>query len=167
MDALGKLGIDLWGLVLYLVNFGILLVVMQRFVFKPLVKMLDARRDLIHSDVQAAKSMREKLEKQEAQEASERKRREQELEARVQGVKQTVREDAKKILTDAEAQRDSILAQASKVADERVTSTISEAEREIIARVNKVVKHVLQDAVSEKDIQKSVEDSWAHVTDLA
>ncbi len=167
MDALAKLGIDAWGLVLYLVNFGILLVLMQRFVYKPLVKKLDERRDTIHSDVEAAKSMRSELEMQREQEAEERKKREQALDERVQSVKASVREDAKKMLTEAEAQRDSILAQASQVADERVASTISDAEREIISRMNKVVRHVLQDAVSEKDIETSVEKSWAQVTDLS
>ena len=49
MDALQKLGIDGWSLVLYLVNYGILFFVLGKYVYKPLAKAMDARSEKIRN----------------------------------------------------------------------------------------------------------------------
>ena len=164
MDALGKLGIDVWGLLLYLVNFGVLLLLMHRFVYKPLLKMLDERKDRIKEDVETATEIREQLERERGEEEQMRKARLQELDGRVSDAKALAREEAKRTIGEAEAQRDAILSQASKSADQVIASTINDAEQEILARVQQVVTHVLQDGVPKEVVEKSVKDSWSKLT---
>ena len=163
MDALAQLGIDAQGLLLYLVNFGILLLVMYRFVYKPLVKVMADRREQIKHDVESAANMREELEVFKQNEEKERRARELELDERIQEAKKVVREDAKKLLADAEAQRDSVIAQANETAQATIDGAMAGAESEIISRVRKVVTHVLKD-VPEEIVEKSVQDSWKRVT---
>ena len=163
MDALAQLGIDAQGLLLYLVNFGILLLVMYRFVYKPLVKVMSDRREQIKHDVESAANMREELEVFKQNEEKERRARELELDERIQAAKKVVREDAKKLLADAEAQRDSVIAQANETAQATIDGAMAGAESEIISRVRKVVTHVLKD-VPEEIVEKSVQDSWKRVT---
>lgn len=164
MDALGKLGIDGWGLLLYLVNFGVLLLLMQRFVYKPLVKMLDERRDRIKDDVERASSMREQLKKERAAEVDERKARLSELDERIKEAKGVARDEAKKLLTDAESQRDAILSHASETADSTIAGAMQDAEKEILSRVKQVVTRVLEEGVPQEIVEKSVQDSWKTVT---
>lgn len=164
MDALAKLGIDGWGILLYLVNFGILLVVLQRYVYKPLVKFLDERRDQIKENVEQANTLRTEMEAEREREAAERKEREAKLNDRIADAKRVVKEDAKKLLTEAEAQRDAILSQAGEQADGIVSGALGEAEAETVKRIREVVMHVLKDGVPEDVVKKSVDESWKRVT---
>ncbi len=162
MDALGQLGIDAQGLLFYLVNFGILIVVMHRFVYKPLMKVLSDRREQIKHDVEAAANLREELEVTKSNEEKERKARELELDERIKQAKRVVREDAKRMLQEAEGRRDALLAQAAETAQATIDGAMTGAENEIINRVRKVVMHVLKD-VPEEIVEKSVEESWSRV----
>lgn len=163
MEALAQLGIDAQGILLYLVNFGILLLVMYRFVYKPLVKIMDDRRRQIKDDVEGAASLREALEVAKMNEEKERKARELALEERIAEAKRVVREDAKKLLQDAESQRDGIIAKANETAQTTIAGAMAGAEREIIDRVRKVVTHVLKE-VPQDIVEASVQDSWKRVT---
>lgn len=164
MDALAKLGIDGWGLLLYLVNFGVLLLLAKRFVYKPLLKVLDERRERIKDDVERAAAMREQLKKERAAEVDERKTRLTELDERIKEAKTVAREEAKKLLTDAEAQRDAILSHASETADATIAGAMQDAEKEILSRVKQVVTHVLEEGIPQEIVEKSVQDSWKTVT---
>lgn len=164
MEALAKLGIDGWGLVLYLVNFGVLLLLLQKVAFKPLIKYLDERRDRIKEDVEQAALMRKELESEREKEEQARKMRMEEVDARIKEVKTVAREEAKNMLSEAGEQRDAILAQATKSANDTIAETISGAESEILDRVRKVVMHVLEKGVPEDVVEKSVKESWKTVT---
>ena len=58
MDALSSLGINGPFLLAQIVNFFVLLFLLQRFLFKPLVKMLDSRKQRIAEGLQAAEMAR-------------------------------------------------------------------------------------------------------------
>jgi F-type H+-transporting ATPase subunit b len=161
MEALQKLGIDGWGIVLYLVNFGVLLVVLQRYVFRPLLAFIDKRREEISTNVNAAEQMRTKLEAERAEEAATRQAREAELETRVRNVKQVAREEAKKTLADAEAQREAIMSQARIAADQTISGAMDEAQEQMLERIQTVVMHVLKEEVSEETVRESVKKSWS------
>lgn len=164
MDALANLGIDGWGLLLYLVNFGLLLWLMQRYVYKPLVKYLDKRRDQIKEDVDRAAMLRKDLDAEREGESAQRAKRLEALDAQVKDAKQLARTEAKQMIADAETQRDAILSNASKTADATIAATMSDAEGEILERVRRVVTHVLEDGVPQDLVDKSVQDSWKRVT---
>lgn len=164
MEALAKLGIDGWGLLLYLVNFGILFLLLKRFVYKPLLKVLDDRRNRIKDDVERATFMREELKKEREEEAGARTARLEELDERIKEAKKVARDEAKRLLMDAEAQRDAVLTQAAKAADETIAATIADAEKEILDRVKRVVSHVLEENVSQEVIAESVKKSFTSVT---
>ncbi|MDG1950642.1 MAG: ATP synthase F0 subunit B [bacterium] len=161
MEALQNLGIDGWGLVLYLVNFGVLLVVLQRYVFRPLLAFIDKRREEISTNVNAAETMRATLESERAKEVSTREAREAELETRVRSVKQVAREEAKKTLADAESQREAILSQARVAADQAIGGAMDEAQEQMLERIQTVVMHVLKEEVSEETVRESVKKSWS------
>ena len=164
MEALAKLGIDGWGLLLYLVNFGILFLLLKRFVYKPLLKVLDDRKNRIKDDVERATFMREELKKEREEEAGARKARLEELDERVKEAKKVARDEAKRLLNEAESQRDAILTQASKAADETIAATIADAEKEILDRVKRVVSHVLEENIPQDVVAESVQKSFKSVT---
>ncbi len=160
MEALANLGIDLKGVVLYIVNFGILMALLYRFAYKPLLAMLDKRRDIIRDNIEEAERLRKEFETKAVEEASLRGTREAELDARIAKAKKVAKDDAKKLISDAQAQRDAMLAAANKAVEEAMKNTIKGSEEEILKRVRAVVSSVLQGGVSEAEIKKSVDESW-------
>lgn len=164
MDALAKLGIDGWGLLLYLVNFGVLLILLKRFVYKPLIKYLEERQKRIKEDVERAEEIRKQLVKERADEVDERKARLLALDERIKEAKTVAREEAKRVIQEADQQREAILTNASEVADATISSTIKETEKEILERVRRVVTHVLEEGVPKELVEESVQKSWKRVT---
>jgi len=160
MEALANLGIDGWGLVLYAVNFGVLMVLMHHFVYKPLVKTMDERRNVIKKNVQEANDLRADLEEKAKTESSARKQREQELDTRILEAKSVARNEAKTVIEDAQKQREAILSQAALSAEQTVNATIAQTEKEILDRVRAVVSHVLESDIPQDVVNTSVERSW-------
>lgn len=164
MEALAKLGIDGWGILLYLVNFGVLLALLQRFVYKPLVQFLDDRRNQIKQNIEEADALRAQLEADQQTELAERQERERVLQERISEAKRVVKEDAKQVLMSAEAQRDTMLSEAGLQADRMIAEALTGAEQETVSRIQRVVMHVLRDSVSEEVVHASVQESWKRVT---
>ena len=160
MDALANLGIDGWGLLLYAVNFGVLIWLMHRFAYKPLVRMMDERRELIRTNVQEAQALRSEWEEKAEVEEEARKKREQELDVRVTEAKSVARKEAKIMIEEAQKQREAILSQASRAAEQTMNTTIDRTEKEILDRVRRVVAHVLESDIPEDVVNASVERSW-------
>jgi F-type H+-transporting ATPase subunit b len=62
-----ELGFHLPSLVVYLVNFGLLLVIMYKFAYKRIIKMLDERSERIDDALQEAERVRRETEDQQSQ----------------------------------------------------------------------------------------------------
>lgn len=127
MDALSSLGINGPFLIAQIFNFFVLLIVLRRFLFKPMVNMLETRKQRIADGLQAAEMARREAEAERAQlqaqldaerrEALDRiaaaSKRGETLAAEIEG---SARQDAQKILEDARSEavreRDRIIAEA-------------------------------------------------------
>jgi len=160
MEALQKLGIDGWGIVLYLVNFGVLLIILQKFVFKPLLEFIDKRREEIATNVHAAEAMKLTLELDRAKEEAARHAREILIEDRIRSAKLLAKDEAKSTLKEAESQKEAILVQARQIANETVQGALSEAQDLMLKRIETVVTEVLQDVATEEVVQESIKKSW-------
>ena len=104
-DLITKLGID-WKLLLaQVVNFGILVYILQRFVFKPIVAALNERQNKIKENIQLGEEIKKKLAEAE--------------EAKAEVLKKA-RLDGDKILKEAEKN-------ATKLKEEKLHETRAEA----------------------------------------
>lgn len=160
MDSLLKLGINLQGVFLYVINFGVLLALMYRFVYKPLLKAVDERRSQIAENLQQAERMREEF--TQAQAGAEQQR----AAALVQA-----REEASKLIAAAEANAATLLAQAEsraatmvRDAEERTatleTGLLERVQAEALSRVERAVEVILREHVPADTVAKSVKDVW-------
>lgn len=150
MEALTKLGIS-WGLLLsQIINFGLLMVILQQLLYKPVLNMLEQRKQKIADGLaqadQASRAADEAaIEKQgileearrEAQEVRAQATRDaeriaQEIRARAEQEAQEIRIKAQ---ADAEAQTDAVLADARKqIADLAIAATEQILGRELADR---------------------------------
>lgn len=160
MDAFANLGIDAWGIVLYLGNFGVLLWLMHRFVYKPLIKTVDKRRETIKENIEEAENLRAELQEAKTQADKDAQEKEASMQARFAEAKRVVKEQAAAILSNAEARREGILRDASDQAQAVKDRALDDAQAETKRRIEQVVMHVLKDAPKDM-VKKSVESSWA------
>ena len=127
MDALSSLGINGPFLIAQLFNFFVLFFLLRRFLFKPMVNMLETRKQRIADGLQAAEMARREAETERAQlqsqiDAERREAMERVAAASKRGetlaaeIESSARQDAQKILEDARfeatRERERIIAEA-------------------------------------------------------
>jgi len=124
---MGGLGINLWALVAQVVAFIILLAVLQRFAFPPLMKTLDARQARIQQGMK---------------DAADAERRLKDAEQRVQELLNEVRQEsqraigaatqaAERLKADIEAQAQSRAREIEQQAAKRIEQQIAQAKAEL------------------------------------
>lgn len=136
MEAIaGTLGLNWQGLVWHAINFIVLLLLLQRFLFKPVVGMLDARAQRVRDSMEQAEQARRAAEQAEA----DRQTLLAETRREAERIRALADEQAKRILSDAEAR-----------ATERQHQIEQQAEasaRQIEERVMQQVRAQLADLV--------------------
>jgi F-type H+-transporting ATPase subunit b len=155
LDALSSLGINGPFLLAQIFNFFVLLFLLRRFLFKPMVNMLETRKQRIADGMQAAEMARREAEAERAQlqaqiDAERREAMERVAAASKRGetlaaeIESSARQDAQKILDDArnEAVRER----------ERI---ISEAQDQIAELAMLAAEKVLGRELSSRDTQRA------------
>ncbi len=112
----GALGIDWKILIFQVIAFGILVFILAKFVYPPILKMLDRREKLITDSVRAAKEANEKAEKSA-----------DEVAKQLQGA----RKDAEEIVAAARDQAAGMIADSEKEAQKRADQTVESARQQL------------------------------------
>ncbi len=159
------LGINLWGIIAYIVNFVILVVALRMLLFTPVKNILAQRQQRIADGLEAADKA--------AQEADLQR---QQFEKDLAGAKQSSQEEAKKVAAATEKMRQDILAAAQTEAEEIKVKAKDEAEQErqlVVADLQKhaaelamqITQKVVGQAVDEKAQRKLVDQFLTELGD--
>lgn len=146
-ELMHALGIDWKLLFAQILNFGILALVLTKFLYRPLFQTLDARRQKAEDIENAAK------EAAEAQRQGEERRRQAEREARIQ---------ADSILKEAKASAETIYAETLKRAESDVAALRTRTRKELEAERQRVLREVQEELAgvalfaAEKVLERSV-----------
>ncbi len=160
MEGLSKLGIDPLSILLYLLNTGLLLVVLIYVLYKPILRYLDERRDQIRRSVEEAQLLKVELDKKsvEAEEAS--KKAEETLKREMENLRKFTEEKRAELISDMEAARNEMLAKADLDITRRKEEILKDAEKATMDLIQKVVLHIVQNKVPEEVVEASIKDSW-------
>lgn len=161
-ELISQLGIDARMILAQLFNFILLLIVLERFVYRPVIKVVDERKKQIEENNKREERLELKL---------------KEMHSVRENILTEAREESEKIrdeaLKRAEETRNHILAEAEKKAESLVEaerrqfrSEIDRIEESIKAEVGvlltkvveKTVGDVLDDKMQEKILSRSIED---------
>src|SRR5579859_3120211 len=128
MEAIaGTLGLNWVGLLWHAVNFIVLFLLLQRFLFKPVVGMLDARAQRVRDSMEQAEQARRAAEQAEADRQSllaETRREAEQIRARAD-------DQAKRILSDAEARAH----ERQQLAEQQAEAAARQIEERVMAQV--------------------------------
>ena len=139
MEYLSVISVNIWNIVIALCNLLILTLIVKKFLYKPVKKVMDSRRAAIDADYAQAKAAREQAEEDRLNYA-----------AAMEAVKQT---------------SDQIIADAARTAEHRGNEIISEARE----KANDIRRQAEADALLEKkkaedDMKREIADVSAQLT---
>lgn len=163
MNAFAKLGIDAWGILLYLVNFGVLFLVLNKFVYKPLLGFLDKRRSVIAESVSEAEALRKEFAEANAAHARETAEAMRKLAEDTGEALGRAKEEARLIIEEAGRQREQLLAKTQGDIERMKADLIRGVEEELRERMKQALLLILRDGIPEEVARKSIEQAWAEV----
>jgi len=130
MELLGNLGINGKLFIAQLINFAILFFVLKKFAFKPLLKVLDERKNKIEKGLKDAEKAGEKLEK---------------ISAKEKKVLDKANKKATKILLEAEEKAENNRAEAVKKTEAEIEELMKKAERKIQEKKEQMLQDLKKD----------------------
>lgn len=155
------LGINLPVLLFQIVNFTFLLLVLRIFVYKPVLKMLDERRERIREGLSAAERGREQAAEAErlAQEQIDAARREgQQIVQNAQAISQRLQEDGRQ---QAQQQAEAILERARNEIQLERDTAIAELRREFADLTISAAEKVISQSLDRNAHQRLIEQALA------
>ena len=149
MQALQTLGLNLPSLLWHTVNFLVLLALLWRFLYKPVIRMLDERSSRIKESMERAEAIKEQLARtnEETKLALESARKEaQAIADQASQIGEQIKAQARR---DAQTEADKILERARQQIEQERRQAIAEARQEmanlVVAAAGKVLGRQLDD----------------------
>lgn len=162
MEKLLTLGIDPLAMLIYLANTGVLLGTLTYLLYKPILKILDKRRDMIASSIDEAKHLQEVFEKKLAESEENRKKTETELKEELAKLHKYTEEKRAELTAEMEKSRIEMMEKAQKEIEAKKDGLIKDAEKEIKVIMTRIILDIVENKVPEAVIQDSITSSWKH-----
>jgi len=157
VEALAALGINGPFLLTYTVHFLLLIFLLHRFVYRPVLNMLAERRQRIEEGLKAAELAREEAARQRAElekQLEEERRKAQEKVAAATRQAEQLREQ---ILAEARAEAERILAEAREQAQQERERILHDARRQIAELSLLVAQKVVGESLDEQKQHQIIE----------
>lgn len=146
-EGIGALGLNLEALVIQLLTFILVFLVLKKFAFKPIGKVLRDRRDLIESGVKLGEEMqkeRAELDKTVASTLADARRK-------ADGIVAEAHDAGRAAITEAEdkarAKADSIVADAKARGEQDVAQMRKALEKELVGLVSEATEAIIDEKV--------------------
>src|SRR3989338_4303860 len=130
-DLFAAFGVNWKLLLIQAVNFGLLLAALSYFLYKPILKIIDERREKIAESVRVASAAAKKLEDAKGQSDSMIGVAAKEAEELVAIARARADEKGSEMMKAAQSRSDALLSEAQARAEEAKRQAIQESEREI------------------------------------
>jgi F-type H+-transporting ATPase subunit b len=166
MNPLAKLGFSLPTLIAQVVNFGLLLLVLRLFAYKPIIKMLDNRANKIKESLEAgdrAKQEAVSAEKEIAKKIEEASASGQQIVG--QAVK-TAEEVKKRAAQDAKKEADAIIAKAQVEIQREKQESMTELRKEVADLAVLVAGKAIGTSLDKETQRKLIDNTLKEVSSL-
>ena len=161
-----QLGLNLTGLIVQFVNFGVLLFILWRFALPPVRRMLDERRRRIQESLEAADRMKvqaAETERMLEEQRAEGRRQAQEIIGQAQEIARRIEADARE---QAQRETEALLARARTEIQLERDAAIGELRREFADVTVRAAEKVINQSLDRQAHRRLIEDVLAS-SDLA
>lgn len=158
MELIEKLGIDWKLLIAQIVNFFILLAVLYKFVYKPVLSTLDKRSKTIEKGIHDAKKSEERLEQIEREREEKLAKAEKEIGLMFAQAKKDAESIKDDIVKNAASQGEDLLRRAKVQIEEQKQAMLEEVKAEVVTFIVKATGKLLEKEFTSAD-QKRLTDA--------
>ncbi len=160
------LGINLGYLISQIINFMLLLVLLRIFLYKPIVNMLDRRREKIKSDLEEAETARSQAEtaKQEYEKQLEEAR--EERRSILAQAKEQAEKTREEILAKARTEAQELVSRAEEDMAALRSQALSGAEDQIVELALAAAGKLVGESLDDKAHRRLIQDFISEVGDL-
>ncbi len=160
MEGLAKLGLDWTALGFYLLNFGVIVFVLAKWVYKPLIKFLESRRKIIEQNLEQSKVLQEEFARKIKEKEQLAEQQEKLLKEKIEQARTSAQEDSKKLLLEAEAEKQRIIEQAKSQADQVRLEAEAAIEDKLLEKVTQLVIEARSKNTDPEDVASEVKKAW-------
>ncbi|HEX2034452.1 MAG TPA: F0F1 ATP synthase subunit B [Chloroflexota bacterium] len=158
-----QLGVDGWKLAIQAFNFLLLLFILHRLAYRPLLRMMDARSERIRNDLDDARRLREEGERDREVYRQQLSRARDEARAILEEANTVAARIREQSLADAEAQNAVALQRARDEIAREKERAISELRREVADLAIMAASQVVGRSLDGSDHRRLVEQALAEV----
>lgn len=156
MELLTKLGINTGMFIAQLVNFTILIVVLSVFVYRPILRLLDDRRERVRKSMEDAKAIENQKRELDEFKMEQMRRMDAETGKFLENAKRQAEGMKKEILLNAEKEASAILQKAKEQMDGDRVRMVSELKASVASAAVKLSQKILEREFSKSDQDRLV-----------
>lgn len=145
-EGIGALGVDGKALVIQLVTFLLAFLVLKKFAFKPILNVLQKRRELIESGVELGEQMKKEKAELEKTVAETLQKARQDADGIIAGAEET----GKQVVREAEGKATEKAAGILKAADERIDAETKRARKALEGELVGLISDATEAIIGEK-----------------
>lgn len=157
MQTLGIISVNLWQILISLANLIIIFLILKKFLWKPVTKVMKERQDMVDKQFAEAEDAQSKAEADKAEWAAKLATADEEAAARIAAADDTARRHSDRVITDARVKADGIIRQAEAEAALERQKAEDGIKQEIAAVGAALAEKMLEREVSPADHEKMIE----------
>ncbi|KKP36470.1 hypothetical protein A2483_03080 [Candidatus Peregrinibacteria bacterium RIFOXYC2_FULL_33_13] len=159
MEGLNNLGIDFQSILLYLVNVGVLILVLTKLLYKPVLKAMDQRREHIKNSINEADKLKHEFQKKYDEMNQEKEDLKAKMQAEMQKLQKYAEEKKSEMLKEIELERVRMIEETQAELQKKKDELIPDIEKKLIIIIKKVILDFVQHKVPENIIEESITHS--------
>lgn len=163
MQGFNSLGIDLTSLLIYLVNFGILYLIISKLLSKPILDLILKRTETIKNNLSEAERLKLEIQKEKEDFENQKKKMREEMNLEMRKFKDALEVKNLELEKENQERREKMIADSRKEIQAKKDDIYSEMQDEILLVVSTVVKRLIKDEVSDSTIKQSVKEVWKDI----
>lgn len=156
-EIFGKLGLDYKLIIAQAVNFVLLLIILQRLAYKPVLKMLNDRTEKIDKSLKQAKKIEEKLKNTEEIKLAEIKKAKEEHRKIIKEAQEIAERKSQEAIEKTRIKTQEIVENAKMEITAGKEKSVKEAKKEIADISIQIAKKIIGNNLNEKE-QKGIAD---------
>lgn len=159
-ELINTFHIDLKILIAQMVNFAIVLLVLYKFAYKPILKTMNDRTSKIEKGLKDAEEVGKKLQETEEKEKEVLANAKREAQAIIETAEKTAVKNKEELLAEAKKKSEEIVANTQKQLEEEKKKMISEVKAEVaslvVAATGKIIDEKLDSQKDKEMIEKAI-----------
>lgn len=151
MELLHKLGIDGWAFLAQLINFTVLIVALTYFVYRPILRLIDDRRERVRKSMEDAKAIENQKRELDEFKLEQMRKIDRETGSFLEKAKTQAEGMKKEILAGAEREAAAILKKAKDQLAEERTRMVSDVQSTLATAVVRLSQKLIEREFSKAD----------------